>query len=126
MASVALETVLLALASDLSAPLALDVSSLDEQESSTAGEVRTYANGRRRSVSRAGTVRSIAVAFDLVAARSTLTTLRSWRGRVVLFRDPYGRKMYGTFFAVDAKERIPVDVMECSLTLTEVSFSEAV
>lgn len=124
MASVSLETVWLNLASDLSKSVQLEVSSLNDDEGIT-GEVRVYAGGRTRSVSRAGSRRQIRVSFDVLDNRPQLATLRSWVGLTVLFRDPFGRKVYAVFYSVPAVERIPVDMPEVQLDLTGVTFSEA-
>lgn len=125
MASVALDTVILSLASDLTQMIPLDVSSLSEDDG-VAGETRIYANGRVRSITRAGRRRTVPITFDLVQDRATLGRLRTWIGKTVLARDPYGRKLYGVFHGLSVTERIPVDVVEVSLTLAEISYSEAV
>lgn len=125
MAVVNLDTVLLAAQSDLSVLLELEVSSLDEQDAQP-GQVRTYANGRRRSVTRAGISRTINLTFDVVADRASLDLLRSWRGQVVLFRDPRGRKVWGVFYEIEIDENVAVDIAEVSLSLTELTVSEAV
>lgn len=125
MASVALDTVILASVADLSRIVRLDVSALSEDDA-VDGETRTYASGRVRSITRAGRRRTVPLTFDLVQDRATLDLLRSWAGTTVLVRDPYGRKLYAVYHSLSVKEIIPVDVVEVSLTLTEISVSEAV
>jgi hypothetical protein len=125
MATVLLETVLLAPASDLATGVELDVSALSEQGGSR-GEVRWRANGRRVSVSRAGRGVEIPLTFDVVADRPLLDTIRSWEGVPLLYRDPRGRKVWCVFWQPDIEENVAVDVATVSLTLQQVSFSEAV
>lgn len=125
MASVQLEGVMLAPVSDLSAAVMLDVSSLEEDDD-LDGEVRTYAGGRRRSITRAGRPRSFTLQFDVVQDRPLLDTLRGWKGQPVLARDPYGRKVFGVYYRLPISERIPVDVVTVQMVLTEITFSEAV
>jgi hypothetical protein len=123
-ASVALDTVHLALASDLAMQLLLDVPGIEDDDQGF-GEVRTYAGGRRRSVSRTGNARTISLAPDWMA-RAEVAQLRTWLGRVVLYRDPTGRKVYGVFHALSSSPYIVNDMERVSFTLTEVTYSEAV
>lgn len=125
MASVALETVLLAAHGDLSAQVELDVESLTERDG-VDGDVRSYANGRRRSVTTAARKRTVPIRFDIVADRALLEMVRSWQGRLILLRDPRGRKVWGVFYDLEIDENVAVDVASVSLTVTEVSHDEAV
>ena len=125
MASVALDTVWLSLASDLTQSLQLEVSSLSDDDV-VFGEVRRYAGGRDRSIVRKGRRRTFELSFDAVGNRAQIATLRGWTGLVVLLRDPFGRKAYCVFYGSPLSERIPVDMPEVSLTLSEVTVSEAV
>jgi len=125
MAVVHLDTVRLAAVTDLSAQVLLEVTSLSETDGK-AGEVRHYANGRRRVISRTSRHRTVPLEFDLVDERDTLETLRGWCGQVVLYRDPRGRKVYGVFHELDIDENVSTDFASVSLTLTEVTYSEAV
>lgn len=123
MASITLDTVYLAALPDLSVMLLLDVPEVDDNEEGF-GDVRTYANGRRRSINRVGNSRTIALAPDWLT-RSEVALLRSWRGKVVLFRDPTGRKVYGVFHALKSSPYILNDMERVSFTLAEVTVSEA-
>jgi hypothetical protein len=125
MATVLLETVLLAPASDLSAGVELDVSAVGEQ-GGRRGDVRWRANGRRVAVTRAGQKVSIPLTFDVVADRALLAKIRSWEGVLLLYRDPRGRKAWCVFWQPDIEENVAVDVATVSLTLEELSYSEAV
>lgn len=125
MASVTVPTVLIAPADDLAAQIELDVSALSDEDG-VMGEVRTYASGRRRSVSRVGRARSLPIAFDVVGQRDLLALIKSWCGLVVFVRDPRGRKVWGVYYSVTVKEAIVVDKAEVSFTLTEITYDESV
>lgn len=125
MASILVPAVWLALAADLTQQIELDVDELSD-ELTVDGEVRTYAGGRRRSITKAGQPRQIPISGRLLAQRTLLETLTSWRGQVVLYRDARGRKAFGTFFALTVVENPVVDACDISLTLQEVTVSEAV
>jgi hypothetical protein len=70
---------------------------------SVAGEVRTYAGGRRRSITQAGERGTFEFTMRLVPT-ATVTTLRLWIGREVEVRDNLGRQFFGTFFEVPTVE----------------------
>lgn len=125
MATIELASILLGPADDLASQIELDVSALDEDDA-VDGAVRTYAANRRRPVKTATTSRALPLAFEIVQDRELLDLVRSWKGRTLLYRDPLGRKVWCVFFALQVKERIVVDIAEVSLTLTEVTFDEAV
>ena len=91
----------------------------------TAGQVRRYANGRDRVITQAGTSTTLGVtARNLTPAQVAL--IDSWRGAVVLFRDLWGRKLYCTFFTVTVMDYQDRGGQDVALSLTQVSFSEAV
>lgn len=124
MATVVLERPVLSLASDLTQQVTAYTSDRSEQIV-VPGEVRRMANGRLRVVSRAGTATTLGVTFrHLTPAQVTL--LRSWAGRTVLFRDVWGRKLYGAYFTVDVQDYRDRLAQDCKLTLSEVTYSEAV
>ena len=124
MASVALDTVFLSLASDLTQSVQLDVPAVDDDEQGS-GDVRTYAGGRQRSISRAGVRRTLPLEPDWLT-REQVATLRSWRGLTVLYRDPTGRKFYAVYHALRCSPYILNDMERASFVLTEITFSEAV
>jgi hypothetical protein len=124
MAVIALTQVLLARADDLTVLLPLEATSVEEDDELT-GEVRTYAGGRRRSVTRAGAPNSLALSCDVIG-RSTLNTLRGWKGQTLLYRDPRGRKLYGVFYRLGVSENITADLATVSFTLERVTRLEAV
>ena len=124
MATVTLDRVFLSLAADLTSVVA--AFSADRSEVLAApGEVRRMANGRLRTVSRAGTSRTMGLTLrNLTAAQVTL--LRAWPGRTVLFRDVWGRKMYGAYFALDVSDYTDRSAQDVKLVLSELTVSEAV
>lgn len=72
----------------------------DRDESySMSGDVRTYAGGRRRSITTAGEAGTYRFTL-LNVARADIETLRSWLGQLVEVRDSKGRQFYGVFFGV--------------------------
>jgi hypothetical protein len=67
------------------------------------GEVRSYAGGRQRAVTRAGTSTTFAVTLrDLTLAQ--VTTLEEWAGHAVLVRDHRGQSFTGVYFGVAVDE----------------------
>lgn len=126
MASVALQTCLLAPLSDLSQIVELEVDSLSDDDA-VQGEVRTYAGGRQRAVRRAGTVRQFEIECDVVNDRALIERLRQWRGQTLLLRDPWGRKAWVAFFGLPVQENIPAgDWARVRLRLQAVTHTEAV
>lgn len=123
MASVVLDRVWVHLASDLNSHVTFFSADWSDNRSAR-GEVRTYANGRRRVIRRAGTSRQIGFTAK-VLTRVQVDTLVSWAGRVVLVRDTKGRKVYCTFFTVDVGDFVDGS-HEVTVAATEVTFSEAV
>lgn len=73
------------------------------REYSATGEVRTYGEGRQRSVSSEGERGSFT--FTLVdVTEDQITTLREWAGQLVQVRDYRGRRFFGTYYAVQVGE----------------------
>lgn len=63
------------------------------------GEVSTWAGGRQRALSTPGEKGSWPITMLIVSA-AAVATLRSWIGIPVAFRDPYGVRFVGVFWAV--------------------------
>jgi hypothetical protein len=124
MASIVLERTWLADANDPADSVALFTTGRTDMREQ-GGEVRTYANGRQRLVTTAGRRQTLAVTFRLVDA-ATLAKLDSWAGRVLLLRDPWGRKMYGTYLGLSVTDYAARAGHDVQLTFQQVSFSEAV
>lgn len=111
-------------AANLDAPLAV-YSDPPSMVTDTKGEVRVYAGGRRREISKPGVTRVLTV--KLVAlTRAQKETLLSWAGQLVLYRDQHARRIWGTFLI--PKEYDPA-IEECysvDVILTELSVVEGV
>lgn len=87
-------------------------------------EVRRYAGGRVRAVTRRGRTKRLNLNFEL-AERADLEQLEEWIGEVVMFRDPLGRLVFGVYGAVEGGEIPGTDgtVLKVNLTLDEVTYS---
>lgn len=123
-ASVVLSTTFLSLQADPLNALQLGVSS-KTITSTVSGRMAQYAGGRFRAVSQAGLSRSAAVTFTLVNLDDR-TTLEGWVGQMVCYRDPQGTKMFGVYFSAGMVSKIAPNVADVSVTINEVTFSEAV
>lgn len=111
MAGITLDRLYLHRADDLATYLAFYTSGRGDQRS-LDGEVRAYANGRNRIITRAGTARSLPVTVRQ-ATDADLDTLEEWRGELLMLRDHRGRLVYGTYFTLavaDYKDRSGYDV----------------
>ena len=90
------------------------------------GEVRTYAGGRRRSV----TVEGERSSYSFVLQDVTLTqrdTLRGWFGQNVQVRDHRGQIFSGVILAAGLVERTyELDLYEISITLQSTTTPEGV
>lgn len=123
MAEISLTRAVLALASDPGTTLTFGTAGRVDERRST-GQVQRMANGHRRAVVSAGDDRTLTVTARLLT-REQAETLDGWRGQTVLFRDPWGRKVYGVFWTtttVDYKDRSVADV---PFTLEQLSYDEA-
>lgn len=89
------------------------------------GEVRTYGGGRRRLVTRKTKYRAADVNLSF-CDRSTVRLLEEWTGRLLLWRDPMGRKFFGVYMEPSVDEIDGADGASVSLSLTEVTYSEEV
>lgn len=95
------------------------------QTFATQLEVRTYANGRRRSISARGEQGTLT--FRLVpVSRDTKDLLRTWAGVAVQVRDNRGQKWYGVFAGVDVGEFLQVGMYTASITLQTTTVTEEV
>lgn len=124
MASVTLDSAFLAPASDLSDVLTFGTNGRSDKPS-TPGEFRSYANGRRRLITTAGRDRQL----DVTAVFLTLADaerLLAMSGQVVLFRDAWGRRVFGAFLGASVRDYTDRLHQDVTFTLTEVTYSEAV
>lgn len=90
-------------------------------QTGVSGEVRQYASGRLRAVTRAARPGTFPLTFR-TRDRTIITTLQSWCGRTVLLRDPRGRHEWCVFFTVDETDSAP-NWTEVTLSLTRVTTS---
>ena len=125
MTTLALTSTFIAPVSDLSDVLVIDQS--DESHVHGARvDVRRYAGGRRRVVSRPGVTGSVSVSYRYLS-RADYVALVELLGVTVLFRDQRERAVYGVVADLSASEFNARDLLEdVSFTLTEISFSEIV
>ena len=95
-------------------------------EFALAGEVRTYAGGRRRAV----TVEGEQSTYSFTLQDLTLTqrdTLRDWFGENVQVRDHRGQIFSGVILALAIAERTyELDLYEISVTLQSTTTPEGV
>lgn len=115
------------LASDPSQGFAVYTSTRSDAASLGAGggKFRMYANGRVRLVLPAGDLRSLPMTLRNVSD-ATLTTLDTWRGRTLLFRDRHGRRMWGSFLDRTVTDYPDGSGHDVTLTFTQLTYSEAV
>lgn len=126
MTTITLEEAWFNLASDLSQYVALELSAESDVTTKRAS-LQSYTQGRRRSVTKVGTKKTISVEFA-AATRAQAEQLEDWIGEVLLYRDPRGRRIFCQFFDAPVEE-IPgadTDVVNVSLTLHEITYNETV
>lgn len=101
-------------------------------ETSMAGAFRQYGNGNTRLIAGSTTSRVQTLAF-MALSPAQVAILRALIGHTVCVRDPYGKKMFGSY--LDIQESVvphsgkPEDgsmLTNVGLTLTQVTYSEAV
>jgi hypothetical protein len=90
-----------------------------------AGQVLTYAGGRRRSITsigEAGTYRFVL----LLVSRSDVDLLRAWQGQLVQVRDNRGRRFFGVYYKVALTEIISRATYHVAIELNIVTADEGV
>jgi|SRR6476469_72634 len=90
-----------------------------------AGETRTYAGGRRRSITIAGEVGTYTFVLRL-AVRADIETLRNWIGSTVEVRDHKGRRFFGTYYQIEIAEYRDALFWDVGITLSVVTTDEGV
>ena len=118
--AVTLSTVWINLASTLSNYQSFPQMSTLSVDTNQPGQVRTYAGGRLRLVTTAGVARTAAV------TRDQINWLQSVVGQTVLVRDDRGRKIWGTFLTPKVTENQHNGNGDVTLTINEITYSEAV
>lgn len=88
----------------------------------TPGELREMANGEIRAVSRVTNQGSLDVTAVMIN-QATLRTLDQWRGRLLLYRDTWGRVFYGTYWSI-AVQNYPAgkNLFDATFSLQRVSY----
>ena len=126
MTSIVIDDAWFNLASDLTQSLTMVLTGESDMTSRPV-EVRRYAGGRVRSVTRPGVTKLLNLSFEL-ADRADMYQLEDWIGTTVLYRDPRGRRLWGVFAAVDEGELPGVgeDTVNVNLTFSQVTVHEAV
>ena len=126
MTSIAIDAAWFNLASDLTQSITMVLTGASDMTSRPV-DVRRYAGGRVRSVTRPGTTKLLSLSFEL-ADRADMYQLEDWLGTTVLYRDPRGRRLWGVFAAVDEGELPGVgeDTVNVNLTFTQTTFDESV
>lgn len=96
----------------------------ETEQPTVDGETRMYASGRMRAIVRPGRPGAHQLRC-LQVERADVDQLRAWVGKLLLFREPRGRKFYGWYRALPITE-LPVDLADVDLTVDELTHSEAV
>jgi hypothetical protein len=126
MASIAFEGCFLAPVSDLSDTTYLAAALGVAGQNSKRGEIRMYAGGRTRLVTRPGTVESVNVTVKNTT-QANRAAIEALVGELILYRDGRGRKIYGAIFNVSATELTgSQELCDLSFTVTSVTHSEEV
>jgi len=90
-----------------------------------AGEVRTYAGGRQRSVTIAGERGQFSFRL-LDVSLATVELLRTWIGADVQVRDHRGQRFFGVFFGVNIVEYKDPSFYDVAIVLRTVTVVEGV
>jgi hypothetical protein len=96
-----------------------------EEVYSTVGETRTYAGGRRRSITSGGEKATFKFGLRLIS-RTDINTLRSWAGQLVQVRDHKGRRFFGVFYDVTVSEYVSESVFDIMTTLNVLTQDEGI
>ena len=94
---------------------------------SIPSQVRVYANGRRRAITAPGDSITVTVTSRRLD-RDDYNSLTAFLGQPVLFRDQFGRVVYGMFSSISGGEQRqrPDYVVDVTVALSEVTVSEVV
>jgi len=125
MASVALSTLWLSDAADLSDFISFPLMSKLTPTEEINGDFREYAGGVQRLMTRPGEVTTVPVTLTC-CDRAQVNWLRAHKGRVLLVRDNTGRKVYGAYKALSMDEDGAHDVADVDLTISSLFFDEEV
>lgn len=125
MASVSLDALWIHLGSDLSTSLVLDLDGASVLPTRPLS-VRTYGDGRQAMVVGPGRPQTADYRLEQVA-RADYEQLVEWIGELLLFRDPRGRAIWGTYRQVLITDiAAPDEIADVQLTVVEVTVEEGV
>ena len=124
MASVTLTTVWVHLAATQATYVTFDAQKADEAADRPVS-ISRYAGGRVRSIVHPGTARVVNVAAAKIS-RTTADQLRDWVGETVMFRDPFGRKIFGVYDTLNVSEKPGYTRPDVTFTLRETTWTEEV
>lgn len=111
--------------SDLSDFRHFDAGKTTSFGASVAGEVRTYAGGRRRVISSVGS--PVQWAFSLTwVSQADLAWLEARMGALVLVRDEIGRAVWGTYLGLSVTDYVGRTECQVDVSLESVSHETAV
>jgi hypothetical protein len=124
MASLRLQSLVLSDAVDLADSMTFPLMTALSVPTAVRGEIRTYAGGRERSVSRRGRRRRVVAALPN-CTRAQVAWLEDHLDRLVLARDDRGHKLFGKYFDLEpAEHRYNIEADVQVISIGEITFSE--
>lgn len=120
-----LDAVWLNLQSDPSQALQIATVSRRDPGLVTPGETRMYGNGRYVGLSSGGPQQQFQVTFQAVDW-DTWLTLKAWAGKLLLYRDDLGNRVWGRYLNPQPTSRTSDGYTDVSITFEELTYSEAV
>lgn len=125
-AEVALTTVWLNLASDLSDYQTFPSMSSLNVTTKRPGEARVNANGRTRLIRKPANMQTFSLSLPS-CTRAQINWLELNAGKLMLVRDDRGRKVWCVYFEPSVEETSgDIDQGDVTLSLVEITYSEAV
>lgn len=95
--------------------------------SQQGGEFRQYAAGRVRLVLDQSSVRTIPLVFKNLSRAQRRLLVDVWPGRLLLFRDTYGTRVFGAYLA-ESLQHIPRsslgDVADIGITFQKLTYTD--
>lgn len=89
------------------------------------GSFRNYADGRTRVI--LGNTVTNTNAIQLRAlSQENASKVNGWVGKTVLFRDSYGRRIYGTFLAITRVNIKLTGMTDMTVSLQDVTYDETI
>jgi hypothetical protein len=125
MASITLKTLWLTNAADLTDSQSFPLLSKLTATPTIGGAIRRYASGRFRAIAQAGDQNQLAATLP-TCDPDQVAWIDAMAGQLLMVRDDRGRKFYGQYFTYQADEHAYDGNTDVTLTVAEVSHSEAV